>query len=509
MRLIRNIFLLAIWSYLFGGRRAHENVPASYHASSKAHSATWPSLLNATEQDSFAMHISITQGSPGPSDEGERARAGPRAKRGTCNADVVVPPNRTRFITTGSKSRVTLYFHPTEDFRYISVILKLNNILDSPRIQVSFPTSRLCVNDYSRWHALTVDAFELDVKRAADRWAVRASVGSCSPVKATAYWYGLSSLKVLEVVATGASSWRHSAPGEDCLFTTTTTTTTTTTIIPSTTPMTTTSPTTQKPTSTTSTTTTTSTPSARVPSVTTTSPVASKLYTIAATPTATTTSETTAKTTTVATTRKTTATSPTTPKPTPTAAVRCPTPSPTPAGKPTTSTQRATTPRATTTTSIAVQLGRSTDGGRETPRDPSLNDTNATDDGVYVTPAVAIILCVVVGLVVVLLVICVLVKHISRLRSAWRPKGPPPQPQDHKPCNSAVVNVGLRELPTERESGHGSEHSASSHHLQIRENGGLVQETHTCLICCPSRRGPSDAAPSPPPERVGPCGLTH
>ncbi|XP_037789231.1 uncharacterized protein LOC119584618 [Penaeus monodon] len=246
MRQIHNIVLLVTWSYLFGGQKAHGHVPARYRSPSKTHTVARPSLINETEQETFVMHISITEVST-LSDEDERARGGapPRAKRGTCNADVVVPPNRSRFITTGSKSRVTLYFHPTEDFRYLSVILKLSNILDSPKIQVSFPSSHLCASDFSRWHELTVDAFELDVRNEVDKWAVRASVGSCSLIKASPYWYSLSTFKDLKVVATGASSWRHSAPGENCRFTTTT-------AVPSTTPATTTSPTTEKAKTTTS-----------------------------------------------------------------------------------------------------------------------------------------------------------------------------------------------------------------------------------------------------------------
>ncbi|XP_047499066.1 mucin-3A-like [Penaeus chinensis] len=524
MRQIQSIVLLVTWSYLFGSQKAHEHVPARYQSPSKTHTVARPSLINETELETFVMHISITEVST-LSDEGERARtaAPPRAKRGTCDADVVVPPNRSRFIATGSKSRVTLYFHPTEDFRYLSVILKLSNILDSPKVQVSFPSSLLCANDFYRWHELTVDAFELDVRNEVDKWAVRASVGSCSLIKASPYWYSLSTFKDLKIVATGASSWRHSAPGENCRFTTTT-------AIPSTTPATTTSPTTEKPKPTTSRATATSFPSARTPSITTTSAAASKLHTITTTQTATTTSQTTAKSTTHKTTttspmtakpktHKTTPTSPTTTKPTtrrsnttsPTAAkatttttaVRCQTPAVSQADESTPSTHTTTTPGTTITTSTAVQLGQSTANGSEKPDDLNHSRKDATDIVAFINPDHAVILCVVVALLVVLFVVCVLVKHAASLRSAWRPKGPPPPPPDYHAHNATVVNVGLRDLPSERESGQGSEHSAGSQHLPLSENGGLVRETHTCLVCCPSRLGSSGAALPPAPERSG------
>ncbi|XP_027231124.2 uncharacterized protein [Penaeus vannamei] len=550
-----HIFLLVTWSYLFGGQRAHENVPARYRSPSKGQPAARPSLINETEQETFVMHIRITEVSVHSDEEGRGgAAAPPRAKRGTCDADVVVPPNRTRFITTETKARVTLYFHPTEDFRYLSVILKLSNILDSPKIQVSFPSSHLCASDFSRWHELTVDAFELDVKNEVDKWAVRASVGSCSFIKASPYWYSLSTFKDLKIVATGASSWRLSAPGEDCRFTTTT-------AVPSTTPATTTSPTTIKAKTTTTKAAATSLPSARTPNITTTSTATSKTHTITTTRTTTTTSQTTAK----STTHETTTTSPTTAKPTtheitttspttvkpttriatptspvtrrsnstspPTTAkstttttVRCQTPSLPQAGDSTTSSRTTTTPGTTATTSTAVQLGQSTAAGRDKPEDLNHNPadttenvatdttdnvaTDTTDNAAFINPDVAVILCVVVALLVVLFVVCVLVRHTASLRSAWRPKAPPPPP-DYHARSAAVVNVGLRDLPSDRESANGSEHSAASQPLPARENGGLIRDTHTCPLCCPPRHGPPGAAPPPPPDRSGLQVVSH
>ncbi|ROT63869.1 hypothetical protein C7M84_018210 [Penaeus vannamei] len=376
-----HIFLLVTWSYLFGGQRAHENVPARYRSPSKGQPAARPSLINETEQETFVMHIRITEVSVHSDEEEGRggAAAPPRAKRGTCDADVVVPPNRTRFITTETKARVTLYFHPTEDFRYLSVILKLSNILDSPKIQVSFPSSHLCASDFSRWHELTVDAFELDVKNEVDKWAVRASVGSCSFIKASPYWYSLSTFKDLKIVATGASSWRLSAPGEDCRFTTTTAVPTQIALLPRhdfenahhhdnanhndylsndcqvhdtrnnyylpddcqthDTRNNTTSPTTAKPT------------------------------TRIATPT-------------FPVTRRSNNTSPptTAAKSTTTTTVRCQTPSLPQADDSTTSSRTTTTPGTTATTSTAVQLGQSTAGGRDKPEDLNHNPADTTDN---------------------------------------------------------------------------------------------------------------------------------
>nr|XP_027231124.1 uncharacterized protein LOC113822789 [Penaeus vannamei] len=433
-----HIFLLVTWSYLFGGQRAHENVPARYRSPSKGQPAARPSLINETEQETFVMHIRITEVSVHSDEEEGRggAAAPPRAKRGTCDADVVVPPNRTRFITTETKARVTLYFHPTEDFRYLSVILKLSNILDSPKIQVSFPSSHLCASDFSRWHELTVDAFELDVKNEVDKWAVRASVGSCSFIKASPYWYSLSTFKDLKIVATGASSWRLSAPGEDCRFTTTT-------AVPSTTPATTTSPTTIKAKTTTTKATATSLPSARTQIAllprhdfenahhhdnanhndylsndcqvhdtrnnyylpddcqthdtrnNTTSPTTAKPTTRIATPT-------------FPVTRRSNNTSPptTAAKSTTTTTVRCQTPSLPQADDSTTSSRTTTTPGTTATTSTAVQLGQSTAGGRDKPEDLNHNPadttdnvaTDTTDNVAFINPDVAVILCVVVAL---------------------------------------------------------------------------------------------------------------